>query len=484
MNLSATIFLGVLGASFVIGAIASRFVKNVSDYYVAGAQMPWYLLAGTFVASNVSAGLFLGATNMAGQIGYGMWAAYWTTSLGFVLAIAFVGILVRRLADHHEILDFADILAARFNSRDSTIRLITAVFLPIVYIPMLAAQLIALTTIAATIFGVPYHSLLTAIGLLVVSYTLLGGMLGVVWSDGLQFLVLFVGMILAVPIGMTSIGNGSPAEAWSQIEALPPTFFQWTSGEWPWYLVVGQLVWVFAIPVQPHMVTRFLTAKNERSILLALPVCLVLGFLIYASTVPVGLLGQLTDSSLDPGEYVYVQLATQHLGPWLGAFALAGISAAALSTCSTILIVTGQLLSRELYQKLLRPQATDKQALVAARLGVLAVGIMGFAIAYFQFLGIFWLVVLSASLLASVYFVPIMAGFFVPTASAAGAVASMIVGGFVSIAVFTVNETFDAHYFISELFAGVGASALTMWYVSVRHPATARETEVYFQMRR
>ena len=160
-----------------------------------------------------------------------------------------------------------------------------------------------------------------------------------IWSDGFQFLVLLAGMILAVPIGMTAVGDGDPAAGWERIASLPDTLFQWSTPAWPWYLAAGQLVWIFAIPVQPHLVTRFLTARDERAILIALPICLTIGLLIYASTVPVGLLGRLTQPEIEAEGYYYVELARTHLGPWLGAFALAGISAAALSTCSTVLIV-------------------------------------------------------------------------------------------------------------------------------------------------
>jgi Na+/proline symporter len=483
MSQNAIIFASLLGVSFLIGAVAARYVKNVADYYVAGARMPWYLLTATFVASNVSAGLFLGATNLAGLHGYAMWCSYFTTSIGFLLAIAVVGVLVRRLAGHYEIYDFADILAARYSSRGGVIRLLTAVFLPVIYIPLLAAQFIALTTIAAVTFDLSYDSLLTGIVILIIGYTMIGGMLGVVWSDGFQFLVLLFGLILAVPIGMASMGAGDPQLGWSQIEALSRDHFQWSTDAWPWQLVLGQFVWIFALPVQPHLVTRFLTARDERSILIALPVCLTIGLVIYASTVPVGLLGRLASPQMDSGGYFYLELARQHLGPWLGAFALAGISAAALSTSSTVLIVTGQSFSRELYQKWLAPAASERQVLIAARLGVLLVGILGFAIAYFQWLGIFWLVVLSASLLASVYFVPMIAGLFSIKASASGAIASMVAGGVAATAVFTINEIFEAHYFISELFAGLSASALAMWLFSRRRSATPAEREVVRRIR-
>lgn len=479
MSLTAAVFMGMLAASFVVGAAASRFVRDVSDYYVAGARMPWYLLTGTYVASNVSAGLFLGATNMAGRHGYAMWCAYVPTSIGFLLAIAGVGVMVRRLAGQHEIYDFADILAARYCSRSGGIRTLCAVLLPIVYIPVLAAQFIALATIAGTLFGIPYHSVLGAIVVIVVGYTLLGGMLGVVWSDGLQLLVLFFGLVLAVPIGMAALGGGDGAQGWERITALPATLFDWTTPDWPWYLALGQLVWLFAIPVQPHLVTRFLTARDERTILIALPVCLTIGLMIYASSIPVGLLGRLSQPDGAGSAYVYIELASTHLGPWLGAFALAGISAAALSTCSTVLIVSGQSFSRELCEHWLLRDAGEVQTLRLARVGVLLVGGVGLVIAWYQPLGIFWLVVLSASLLASVFFVPVVGGFLSSRASAPGAIAAMAAGGVAAIAVFTVNETRGTHYFISEAFAGLAASAIAMWAVSRRRPPSAEERAVF-----
>jgi Na+/proline symporter len=146
-------------------------------------------------------------------------------------------------------------------------------------------------------------------------------------------------------------------------------------------------------------------------------------------------------------------------------------------------MVTAQCFSRELYQKCLVPEASERSVLRAARIGVLIVGVIGFCIAYFQWLGIFWLVVLSASLLASVYFVPLIGGFFSTSASGSGAVASMIAGGLAAVAVFSLNETLDKHYFISELFAGLGASALAMWFFSRRTPPTLQERDLVLKLR-
>jgi Na+/proline symporter len=360
---------------------------------------------------------------------------------------------------------------------------VTASIIPVVYIPQLAAQFIGLAAITSAAFELPYQLILGAIVGLVVLYTLLGGMVGVVWTDAFQFLVLLFGLVLAVPIGMRLAGGGASGIGWERIVALSPEVFQWSTPSWPWFLVLGQFTWIFALSAQPHLVTRFLIARDEKTILKALPVCMAAGVFIYASTVPVGLLGRLAAPDLGPDGYYYIELAGRALGPWLGAFALSGIAAAALSTCSTILIVSAQSFSRDLYQKRLAPQASQKQILRVARASVLIIGLVAFAIAYFRVLGIFWLVVLSASLLASIFFVPVVVGFLWPRATASGALAAMVSGGAAALLVYGMNQYFGTHYFVSELYAGLAASGIALLVVSWGGTSSKQELEALSALR-
>ena len=483
MRIDGILYICFLAISFGIGAFAVRRVKTLADYYVAGGSMPWYLLAGSFIAANASAALFLGATNVAGGVGYTFWCGYFTTATGILFAIGVVGVLVRRLSGQYEIYNFADILALRYQSREKTVRIITAVIVPLVYIPYIAAQFIGLAAITAAAFDFNYSVVLVGIILLIVGYTFLGGMVAVVWTDAFQFLVLFLGMVLAVPIGMKLAGNGSAAAGWERIVALGPEIFQWTDASWPWYLVLGQFVWLFAFSAEPHLVTRFLTARDEATILKALPVCLVGVLVLYSSSVPVGLLGRLVAPELASGEYYYIELARAALGTWLGAFALAGVAAAALSTCSTELIVSSQSLSRDLYHRLLAPGAPEKRVLWVARVSVVIMGALTFVLAYFRILSIFWLVILSVSLLTSAFFVPVVGGFFWPRATSAGAIAAMLAGLTAGVSVYIVNQIGGSHYFISELYAGLGASALAFWGVSRFGKPTDAELRVLSSLR-
>jgi hypothetical protein len=54
----------------------------------------------------------------------------------------------------------------------------------------------------------------------------------------------------------------------------------------------------------------------------------------------------------------------------------------------------------------------------------------------------------------------------------------MVAGGAGATAVFVLNQTLQAHYFVSEVFAGLGASAVAMWLVSRSGPVSAAEYDV------
>ena len=469
--LSLSLF-GLVILSLAIGAFSSQSIRDTRDYYSAAGRMSWYMLVGTFMASNVSAGLFLGATNASGENGYAMWAAYFPTCMGYLLCIGFVGIWVRRLSNHYEIMDLTDVFYYRFQRRGETVRSVSSIIVAFAYIPVLVAQFIALASIISTLLDVPYENSLLIISVVVVSYTFLGGMLGVIRTDGIQFIILILGLLVAVPLSISAAGAGNTNFGWERIAELPD-IFMWTTPSLPWFAVLGQLVWLFAIPVQPHLVSRFLAARTEKDIVICLPICVAMTLIIYTATVPLGLAGRVLEPDLEQGAYYYVVMAVDHFPVVVGALALAGIASAALSTCSTVLMITGQTVSRHVIQRINMPAWFTEMH--GARTGVLVVGVIIWMIAEMQPLGIFWLVVLSASMLASGFFVPLFLGMLWRRATAEGAIAAMVVGTISAFAVYLVNDFYGTNYFISEVFAGLIFSAIVMVIISLRTSSSKEE---------
>ncbi|MHC4136885.1 MAG: sodium:solute symporter family protein [Planctomycetota bacterium] len=486
--MTTAVFLVVLVATLLLGAVAGRRVRDLKGYYVAGANAGPLLLIGTFLASNVSAALFLGATNMAAQVGYAFWCAYVPTAVGFLLCLGWIGPAVRRLARAREIFTFPEILGARFASRSGSLRLLTALLIPALYLPYVAAQLDGVAAVVSRIFGLEGAAaamglpggrelaLCGVIGVLLL-YTMWGGMKAVVWTDLLQMSVLGLGIFLLVPLALSYLGEGDLAAGTERaLDAAPAGAFTLTSEGWPWAMVAGQMVWLFAIPAQPHLMTRILAARDEKVIRTALPWCLLGLFLIYLSTIPVGLLGRALVPDLQPGHHYYVEVALVGLGALPAGIALAGVAAAALSTGDTEVALAGQALSRDLYQRHLRPDAPQRHVFRVARCGVLVTAALTFAIAWWRPAGIYWMGRASAALFASAFFVPLAGGLLWRRATGTGAVAGVVAGLAGTLAVLAARR-WGLLADVPEFVVGLACAAVGLVLGSLATPTHPDEEE-------
>jgi Na+/proline symporter len=488
---TVAVFVGVLLVTLAVGAWAGARVRDPRDYYIAGGGVGATLLTGTFLASNVSAALFLGATDVAAQVGYAFWWAYVPTAAGFLLCLGLVGPAVHRLARAHEVLTFPEVLAARFPSRGRALRALAALAIPLLYLPYVAAQLDGVGAVIGRILGVevtwlglgPREVGLCIVMAILLVYSLWGGMKAVVWTDLVQMGVLVCGIVLVVPLALSYLGDGDPsAGSRAALDAAPAGAFSVTSAGWPWSVALGQLVWLFAIPAQPHLLTRVLAARDEHAIRRALPWCLLGMLIVYLSTVPIGLVGRALVPELGAGQHYYVEVALLALGPVAAGFALAGVAAAALSTGDTEVVLAGQAVSRDLYQRWTGADASDRRVLRVARIAVLATALVTFVIAWLSPAGIYWMGRISGALFAGGFFAPLLGGVLWSRATGAGALASAVAGLGATLAV-ALAAAAGARSPVPEFAVGIAVSTVTLVIVSLRTRPSSEELEAACIMR-
>ncbi len=492
--MTVVVFVAVLLITLMVGLFAGRGVHDARSYYVAGGKVGAVLLTGTFLASNVSAALFLGATDVTAGVGFAFWWAYVPTAVGFLLCLALIGPAVRRLARAREVFTFPDILGARFPSRAGPLRLITALSIPAIYLPYVAAQLDGVASVLSRILGLQDFAeslglpggrelaLCIVLGVLLL-YTLWGGMRAVVWTDLVQMGVLAVGILLLVPLALAYLGDGELAAGSERaLASAPAGAFSATSKSWPWHVALGQVVWLFAIPAQPHLMTRILAARDEKAITRALPWCLLGLLVIYLSTIPVGLIGRALVPNLAEGSHYYVEIAIVALGAVPAGFALAGVAAAALSTGDTEVALAGQALSRDLYQRHVDPRASDKSVMRVARVGVLATALLTFVIAWWSPAGIYWMGRTSAALFAGAFFVPLAGAVLWRRCTGTGALVAVISGLTTTLAAALLGLV-DISFGVPEFALGLFASVVGLVAGSLLTPAEAAEIEAGAIMR-
>ena len=144
---------------------------------------------------------------------------------------------------------------------------------------------------------------------------------------------------------------------------------------------------------------------------------------------------------------------------------MAAIMAAIMSTADSLLLQTGSIASRDIYERFINPDASEKQMVTASRILVLAVAVVGYLVALIEPPTVFSIVIFATSVLGSAFLPAYVCAVWWKKANTPGALASIIVGASVAFVweyAGLVNTT-QLH----PMLTGVVSSTVTMIVVSL-----------------
>lgn len=416
----------LLLAAYSIGLIAvglwvARLVRTSGDFFVAGRRLGAPLIGATVLASNIGAGTTVGAAGLAYQDGLSAWWWNGSAALGSVVLASWIGPKIWAIATKHDLLTAGDYLELRYGR---TVRAVLASLVWLGSLSILAGQLIAGAAVLTVVSGLPRWAGTVASALVMTVYFVAGGLLSSAWVNAVQLVVLFAGFLLAVPIVVSNAGGLS---AISHAPSLPPSFadFFYSAGAGSGVALLAQFGPAFVI--SPGLIQKVYGASSAGAVRLGIGVqALVIGLFGFVPAL-LGMAARVLHPGIESPNLVLPTVLVEQLPVALGALALAAIYSAEVSTCDAILFMLSTSLSKDLYKRFLRPEATDAQMLRVARAAAIAGGLGGVLLALLlptvkDALAIFY------SLLAVSLFVPVVAGLYVRRAGAPEALASIAAG--------------------------------------------------------
>jgi SSS family solute:Na+ symporter len=406
MTTTHVLLLGYAALLVGAGLWVSRRVRASGDFFVAGRALPGAMVFVTLLAANIGAGSTVGATGLGYRHGLSAW--WWSGSAA--IGCAFLGLLVaprmHRLAATHGFLTVGDFLEWRF---DRSVRVLIAAILWVGTAALLAGQLIAMAWAFEVIAGLPrlWGTLLS--GLIVTAYFSGGGLVASAWVNLMQLVILVAGFVLAVPVAW-SAGGG-----WAGLRAAagPDAAVRYGSLDGMGMAGILGLVVIFvpSFVVSPGLIQKTFGARSPGA---ASRAALGNGAALALFAFVPALLGMAMRSA-DPGlanaEMALPRLTMDVLPPWLGGLGLAALFAAELSSADAILFMLSTSLSRDLYQAVLRPQATDAQLLRVGRGAAVAGGVLGLLLAMIL-PSVVAALKLFYGIMTAALFVPLLVGLF------------------------------------------------------------------------
>jgi solute:Na+ symporter, SSS family len=359
--MAVTIFLG-----FAVSRGARRRPK---DYFLGEKKLPWYVVGTSMVASDISSETFIANVGIAYQYGMVVATTGWNSWIIYsIFLFIFLPYYVRS-----GLYTMPQFLERRYNS---TCRYLFAVSLVIGYIfTLLAGSLYAGGLAIESIFDLNLSSDLSAdvrlatnikwgiifFAVTTGAYTIYGGMKSSAWTDFMQMMVLlFAGILLPILAlqktgGLMQLAHEYP----DKFDIfLPPTHeqFPW-SGVFTGFLTVG--LWYTC--ASQHIVQRVLSAKDEWHARMGVVSAGFLRIITPLFFVLPGIAALKLFPHLEKPDQAYLMLVKTLIPTGLKGLILAGMAAALMSTVSTVLNSTSTLLTIDLYKKVVRPAASDRE---------------------------------------------------------------------------------------------------------------------------
>ncbi len=407
-------FAVILGA----GYLGLRRARSADDYLVAGRRLGPAMYMGTLSAVVLGGASTIGGVSLGYQYGIsGMWLVF---MLG--LGIIALGVLLSARLSRLGVYTVAEMLEVRYGSSS---RLISAIIVAAYDLMVAVTATIAIGTVFNVILGLPSSLAILLAGGVVVIYSVVGGMWSITLTDILQFVIMTIGIFfILLPLAISQAGGFSGMR-----EELPASYFDLTAIGWQ-TIFTYFLLFFFGIMIGQDIWQRVFTARDDGvarwGSLAAGVYCLLYGI----AGALIGTAAKAILPNLQVADNAFAEVAKATLPVGLVGLVLAAALAAVMSTASATLLASSTILANDVYARFIARGDHDRVGV--NRLFTLVVGVIVLVVSLLV-KDVVGALTVAYDLLVGAVCVPVIGALFWLRATAAGALASIVVGSVVVV---------------------------------------------------
>lgn len=394
-----------------MGWLASRFIKNTSDYFRGGGQMLWWLVGSSAFMTQFSAWTFTGAASKAYSEGWPILVVFFGNALGFFFNYLYFAARSRQM----RVITAIEAVRIRFSPANEQVFTWVQIPLQILYAGI---WLNGLCVFVSAAFGFDLETTIIVTGFVVVAVTIIGGSWAAVAGDFIQVLILMPVTIVAAFLALREVGGVT-----AFVEKLPAGHLD-IAGMFDSNLM---LLWVGAIFIKQFISTnnlldssRYLCVKDSsharRAGLLGC-VLFLIGPIVWfippmaARIVHPDLAAMFPDLK-NPSEGAFLAMCVTTMPVGMVGLLLSGIFAATMSSMDSGLNRNAGIFVKSFYHAVLRKHASDRELVITGKatttfMGVLVI-LAGLNFSRLANLGLFDLMLRFGTLVAVPYTLPLV----------------------------------------------------------------------------
>jgi sodium/proline symporter len=464
----------VIGAVFTIygiimlwmGYTASRSTHSPNDFFLANRSLKAWVTAISSTASSESAWAVMGTVGLAYKDGLSALWFFPGCLLGYALNWFFIAERLREHSHQKGSLTIPDYLETHFNDHTHLLRITSVIIIFACMMAYIAAQFLAIGKTFDAIFDISHLVSIPIGGAIVIFYTMMGGFRAVAWTDFIQGLLMVIGLVVLSLTAAIEVGGFAAIS--QKVNSLAPTALTWMGGKTT-TVFLGSMIGLLGIglgyPGQPHVITRYMAAKDTNAIKQGTWIAFGWGTLMYSSAILLGICGKVLFPGLSDPEHLY-PTAAEHLLPiFLTAFVMTSLLAAIMSTISSQLIVAASAMAHDIYSKIITNALNTSQVLTISRLTIFFIGLGAMLIALNDIDMIFWFVLFAWSGLGASFGPVILFTLYYKKTSREGAIGGILTG-FLTTIIWKVTGLSES--IIYELVPAFFLSSIIIWQISRR----------------
>ena len=407
-----------------IGGVLGLYVKNVKEYFAGGNAVPWHLGAVSNYMTMMSTFVFVAHAGIAYKDGLVAIVILWSAVPAALAGTAFLAHRWRRAG----LVTPVEYLEQRYSS---AVRQITSWGGVAFRLLDNMVRLYALGVFVSGTLGCSMNQAIAVCGGIVIVYTMIGGLWAVVVTDAVQCAILLMITAVMVPLALSAVGGIGVLT-----DSLPH-HFTWTYGSKGtfWFLFVYYAMVLIKYNGNWAFIQRFYCTSDERSARKMGLMSAVLFFIFpIIFLVPAIAAAILVPNLVNPEE-AYVRVCKLLLPSGTMGLMIAAMLSATMSTLSAEYNVTAGVLTRDIYRRLFRPQAENREQMLVARLMTVTLGtlIIFGAMQVPRFGGAFEVNKTLMGLIGVPLVVPLLCGVLWRRPKPWGAVAAIVLGIFAGL---------------------------------------------------
>jgi Na+/proline symporter len=377
--------------SIVIGIWATkRASKNSTEFFLSGRNMPWYILGFSMVATTFSVdtpNLVTDIVRQNGIAGNWVWWAFLLTGMLTVFIYA-------KLWRSSNVMTDVEFYEIRYSGKSAAfLRGFRALYLGLFFnVVIMASVTLAAIKVGSVLLNMTPMEVLLIAGGITVIYSALGGLLGVLLTDFIQFVIAMIGSVIAAYIAVNHPKIGGIDKLLSHPNvtdklSILPDFNNYELALVVFIIPVAVQWWSVWYPgAEPggggYIVQRMLAAKNEKH---AMGATLFFNFAHYALRpwpwILVALSSIIVFPNLDAIQHAFPNVDPRIIGHDMAypamltylpsgviGLVIASLIAAYMSTMSTSMNWGSSYVVNDFYRRFIKPEAAEKELVLVGRI--------------------------------------------------------------------------------------------------------------------